>query len=542
MEPTETNREHMMKDCLILPCSNKKGLGTKTAKELYEGALNSILNSFDQDEVFAHFDVFFLSAKFGLIGANDLIETYDIKMADDEYSQMAFAKAHKAKANKLLKQYAYNKSRVYMILYNNYQAAFDKMNLSALKLFKTVYKSTAARGVGVHRGRLKKIIQSNLAKATSPTIFRSGCANVNEFNGFLMGNQHIGTSLAYLNKKHVMSYIVDELKAKHDIFVDNGLITAVNKNIDINESDIFANYSKIVKSVRSAQSLLAVIPDNPFNADEAIAIVERNKADIRHLAKRCQLVLPVHNTEIRTVAEQAKLLMSVIGKAQITLGIPCLNKGDNKWRMSLENIESLFALKHADGRPLFTRVHFLGLSDVSKGGVYEERLLLAQMYNVNFSCDASRITAIFGNQEECKRAGNREIRDIQRDQSEKEFHNTYSPDLATYSANDEWEDPMIINEVNNLHTQDKIDLWNTCYPVCKLDFEKDDIEGSLESFDACFDAYFYDFISKVKHEFKALFKQNITKFNGSQLREEAITRLFLKCNEQRGQVQQVMCF
>jgi hypothetical protein len=294
--------------------------------------------------------------------------------------------------------------------------------------------------------------------------------------------------------------------------------------------------------VRSAQSLLAVIPDNPFNADEAIEIIKRNKADIRVLAKRCQLVLPIHNTDIRTVAQQATILMGIIGKVPITLGIPCLNKGANKWRMSTNDIETLFDLKHQDGTRVFNRVHFLGLSEVSLGGAYEERLLLAQMYGITSSCDASRITAIFGSQEKCSRAGNRKIRDIQNEQTAIAKHNRFSPDIQTYCVDDEWEDPMLIDEVNNLEVEDKIALWNSCYPACQLDYDHDDVDGSLEAFDLCFDAYFYNFIEMVKQKFKALFKQKLLVLKGSNLREEAITQLFLKCNEQRGQVQQVMAF
>jgi hypothetical protein len=531
-----------MKHCLILPCSNKKGTGTQTAYDLYEGALNSIAKSFNKEDVFAKFNVFFLSAKFGLIAANDLIHTYDIKMSKDDSSQQAFASEHRKAANLLLKQYASKNARLYVVLYNDYQSAFDMMNLSALNDFKSIYRSEGARGVGVHRGRLKKILQSNLSEAPIHTIFRSGCSNVNEFNGFLTANERIGTSLAYLNKKHVLSYITNELKAKHNIFVDNGLITAVNKNIEINEADIFSQYKNIVNNVRSAQSLLAVIPDNPFNADEAIEIIKRNKADIRVLAKRCQLVLPIHNTDIRTVAQQATILMGIIGKVPITLGIPCLNKGVNKWRMSTNDIETLFDLKHQDGTRVFNRVHFLGLSEVSLGGAYEERLLLAQMYGFTSSCDASRITAIFGSQEKCKRAGNRKIRDIQNEQTSIAKHNKFSPDLQTYSVEDEWEDPMLIDEVNNLEVEGKIALWNSCYPACKLDYDHDDVDGSLEAFDLCFDAYFYSFIEMLKQKFKALFKQKLLVLKGSSLREEAITQLFLKCNEQRGQVQQVMAF
>lgn len=534
--------EKYMKNCLILPCSNKKGAGTQTAYELYQGALNSIIKSFDKENVFARFDVFFLSAKFGLISANDLISTYDIKMSKFAKEQESFAKAHRLNANALLKNYANQDCRLYVVLYSDYQATFDMMNLTALKGFKSVYKSVSARGIGVHRGRLKKIIQSNLNDPVDHTVFRSGCSNVNEFNGFLSANERIGTSLAYLNKKHVMGYITNELKAKHDIFVDNGLITAVNKKIEINEVDIFDQYKTIVKNIRTSQSLLAVIPDNPFNADEAIAIVKRNKADIRTLAKRCQLILPIHNTTVRSVSQQAKLLMDIIGKVPITLGIPCLNKGENKWRMNTKDIESLFDLKHPDGSPIFSRVHFLGLSEVSLGGVYEDRLTLANMYGISFTCDASRITALFGSQEKCSRAGNRKIRDIQEEQASIKKHNKYAPDIEPYNIDDEWEDPMLIDEVNNLDVQNKIALWNSCYPACQLDYDEYDIDGSAETFDLCFEGYLCNFIDIVKHKFKSLFKQPLIELQGSQLREEAITQLFLKCNEQRGQVQQILKF
>jgi cytoplasmic iron level regulating protein YaaA (DUF328/UPF0246 family) len=135
-----------MKHCLILPCSNKKGTGTQTAYDLYQGALNSIVKSFNKDDVFANFDILFLSAQFGLIGANDLIPTYDIKMSKVEKDQQAFAKSHRRNANELLKQYANKDSRLYIVLYNDYQTAFDMMKLTAIKGFKSIYKSVAARG------------------------------------------------------------------------------------------------------------------------------------------------------------------------------------------------------------------------------------------------------------------------------------------------------------------------------------------------------------------------------------------------------------
>ncbi|MFT7007078.1 MAG: hypothetical protein ACJAXJ_001591 [Colwellia sp.] len=47
------------------------------------------------------------------------------------------------------------------------------------------------------------------------------------------------------------------------------------------------------------------------------------------------------------------------------------------------------------------------MSEASKGGVYQERLTLAQIYGVEFSWDASRIPALFCNQAQCKRAGNK---------------------------------------------------------------------------------------------------------------------------------------
>lgn len=531
------------KHCLIIPCCGIKAPHAAPAIDMYKGTLNEILNSFPREIVFKHFDIFFLSAKLGLIRGDEVIEPYDVEMAKNEAEQKAFALKHQRNVNKTLKHYANKDTKLFTVMFTKYQSAFDFMSLSALKDFDTVYSSRAARGSGDHRGRLNKIIQSHIkSDFYQPTLFRSGCANENEFNGYLGAGEDIGSSLAYIKKPGILNYIIDAIKLKNPVFLDNGLITAVTNGKQINESEIFEDYTRIVKSIRGSQSLSIVIPDNPFDEDDAIEIVKRNKKAIRYLANQCQVILPIHNTVNRTVVEQAKILMSIIGKVPITLGIPCRNKGENKWRMNVQDIESLFDLKSKDKSPVFTKVHFLALSEVSRGGIYQERINLAQIYNKEVTADCCRTTALFGNGEKSNRKGTVACREIESKLEADKLHNKYSPDLASYSKEDEYNEPMIFEELEKLSTKEKIEVWNECFPHIEIEYDDDEEFYSLEAYETCFNVYVDDYIDILKYKFRSLFKVSITELTGPQIREKAIVNLYLKYETHRTPVQQVIGF
>jgi hypothetical protein len=81
-----------MKHCLIIPCENNK-LGGKgiEAYEMYSGYMMEVMRQFSKEDVLSKFDVFFLSARYGLIKSTTLIDDYDTRMSKKECEQLEFA-------------------------------------------------------------------------------------------------------------------------------------------------------------------------------------------------------------------------------------------------------------------------------------------------------------------------------------------------------------------------------------------------------------------------------------------------------------------
>jgi hypothetical protein len=135
-------------------------------------------------------------------------------MPTSEQETAAYAETHKASATRLLNKYASKDSKLFTILRKEYQRSFDLMSLTSLKKFEMVYQSRRSRGIGEHRGRLKRIIHSIIENNSSPILFRSGCGSSNEIIGFQQGNQNIGTSLAYIDRSNLKQYITDIIKKR----------------------------------------------------------------------------------------------------------------------------------------------------------------------------------------------------------------------------------------------------------------------------------------------------------------------------------------
>jgi hypothetical protein len=72
-----------MKHCLIIPCSGAKTQYEATAFNLYNGVLMDVIRTFDLSFVLKHFDIFFISAKHGLIHSDMVIKPYDKEMLSD---------------------------------------------------------------------------------------------------------------------------------------------------------------------------------------------------------------------------------------------------------------------------------------------------------------------------------------------------------------------------------------------------------------------------------------------------------------------------
>ena len=386
----------VIKDTIIIECSEGKKEGVMPAFDLYKGALNAALKTFDKNDVFDNFNVFYLSAKFGLVSAQEKIPTYDKKMPTTQEERDAYIKEHKRNAQAQIKAVASKDARCFLILSKRYKVVFDDMKLSALNSFSMVYQGEGSRGIGDYRGRLKKIINTKLRKHEEPILFRSGCSNLTEITAFRLANSPIGTSLAYTTNKKIFAHAIDNIKLGNPTFIDNGMITAISKGTQFKAQEAIEKYLEIVNGLKDASSLHVVIPDEPYCNNRALNIIKAFKSEIRQMAKKCEVIIPIHKEIQLAPAEQVKAMTDILGEStmkKVTLGFPTRVKGKLDWRLSIRDIESIYVLKTKNDEQLIRKAHFLALSDATRGSVYEERKALCEMYNVKMSCDACRITA-----------------------------------------------------------------------------------------------------------------------------------------------------
>ena len=506
------------------------------AIELYQGALRGIINACNIDVVRQSFEVFFLSAKYGLISGEKVIEPYDTRISKDNSAQVEFALQHKAEAQRVLSKYIDKTVSVFTVFSKDYQNTFDLMNLPALNKAAFVYHARINRGIGDQRGILKKVLLSVIDTHSPPIHFRSGCVNLPEFNGYRTAGESIGTSLAYIKRKGVMAHVIDAIKTKTHVFLDNGLITAVTKGYDLSEQSVFDQYCDLVKSIRGTQSLSIVVPDDPFSQDKALATIKRFKKEIKWLATQCQVIIPFHKPIERSVKEQLKLVTDILGKSTFTVGIPCRSVKDNDWRLSLLDIESLFRAKRADGSQVITRAHFLALSEHTRGTAYAERRALCAMYAVGFQADACRTTALFGHTNS-NRAGSVMAREYAPEAVE--LNTKKSSQYLTFD-NKALRQAMYKQLLALLDQHSSMAVfWNEHFPDSA-------IEGAGHDFDADIKAIFL---------FEELLTQRMVKEsrwhqftlpehipNNSEVRAEAIVRLFIDDLTDRTPVQQVIGF
>ncbi len=138
----------MKKDLIIISCSNRKKefLGKVKAWDLYDGIFYRMLKKNNID--FNKFDIFIISAKYGLITPDTAIEYYDQKMTKDRASSLE-AIVSSELLRLLSKEPVYN--NIYLCLGKLYM----KVIRFALPYFE--YKEIKG-GIGVKLGKLKKII------------------------------------------------------------------------------------------------------------------------------------------------------------------------------------------------------------------------------------------------------------------------------------------------------------------------------------------------------------------------------------------------
>lgn len=143
-----------------------------------------------------------------------------------------------------------------------------------------------------------------LSAEISPVLYRSSIANLNEYYGYSGASQYLGYSLAYFsldNLKPLYSNLLHDLKPGNRAFLDNGLITAAKHDQFIEPRVVIEQYVSLVSKMNHSQAkhLSIVVPDHPLSPEISLDIVKSNTKALRWLAKRCDLILPVHQSEGR---------------------------------------------------------------------------------------------------------------------------------------------------------------------------------------------------------------------------------------------------
>ena len=130
-------------------------------------------------------------------------------------------------------------------------------------------------------------------------------------------------------------------------------------------------------------------------------------------------------------------------------------------RLEMYQIEKLLEQKNPSGEPLFCKVHYLALSEKSRGKLYSDRSTIASIYGVECSADACRSAAVMGNEETSERCGSVMLRHIHEELTEQ--NTSRSPDFYNYDHDEEIDEPMLQDAAFNHIDEDVhgfIDSWN----------------------------------------------------------------------------------
>lgn len=474
-----------MKPTLIIPCTDDKNEGKHKAIDLYTGNVYSTLkaNSVSLDD----FNIIIVSALHGFISASETISDYDRKMSDQDLD--SYVKKHSTKAAKLLEHA--EPGELYVVLPKAYQQAFDLMMTKtrfkkALSGFQSVFISRGQRGNLQQLSILKSIITKS--ENFEQTLFRSGIASKDEWLGYSIADQFKGYSLAYVKPEQntpLFWYLLEDLTNGKKAFLDNGVITLVGQGKSIDATQVIEQYKALVETMSKKHSkhLSIVIPDDPFSPENSLNIVKNNAESIRWLAKRTDLILPVHKAP--DIKQHAISMLKAINYASVRIGIPCKKeiKTDDgskvDIRLSEEDIQKILFLKTKGKRPraLVKKVHFLGLSEKSRGDAYKNRLGICKAFGISMSLDANRTTAVLGNELTSQRAGSV----LMREQRTGLINGKIEGDICYQRHNKiaEWDEPMLHTKALDLISEDGqafIELWNEHNPTWDVndDFESDE--------------------------------------------------------------------
>jgi cytoplasmic iron level regulating protein YaaA (DUF328/UPF0246 family) len=147
------------KPTLILPCSASKLATSAPAYHLYTGTgYLGIVKQFSEELLKKHFNIYFVSAKLGLIKAFDVIEPYEEPMTAKRLKQMKLNDFLGTQAKTLASEFSKTKD-CYMMIPKAYKELLHHYIDDVININNVV---ESAGGIGSQRGQLKKIIESEL--------------------------------------------------------------------------------------------------------------------------------------------------------------------------------------------------------------------------------------------------------------------------------------------------------------------------------------------------------------------------------------------
>ncbi|MGR5448512.1 DUF6884 domain-containing protein [Vibrio sp. PNB22_3_1] len=426
------------KPVLVVSCSAAKdpSSSSMTALERYQGAMFQYIKANGLDEVF---NIFILSAKYGLVGANDIVGNYDVQMSDVD--KELYIAMHCNGIHEQLKS-ASKGLPIYAFLPIQYREVFEEvMGMPSchhwLRATGGLYTCWHHVGNGDHKKRLGQAAQSireNGSMGAVSTVYRSGVsANLDEIVGYVSSGESVGTSLAFLRdntltvERAIKALVLGAYRGR--VFVDNGMLQMLDEDESdaLELSDVVAEYQEFALRIKQTVQALEeecvnadvysqpdcfhgdvsrvlraftfVVPDDPFDADASMAIIEDNLDTLKQLLDLgVELIVPMHKrlaNQVEDIDVRARRVLSLFGGYDnIRLGIPTLNDAKRPFALPLPVIEKLISVRES-GEYLVKRVHLLGQGETNATLVAKSRRLLLSMYPLDVSMDAMRTRPFF---------------------------------------------------------------------------------------------------------------------------------------------------
>lgn len=157
------NQLNANKRTLILPCSKQKLKNANCAYELYQGqGYLNVVKKWHKSELDQAFNIFFISAKYGLIHSDEWIAPYDQQLNKDQLEAFSCDKYLQGKARRHIRSMN-SDAPLYLIVPQLYQKAFATLAGNSVKNFKTIVPATG--GILSQRGQLKRLLIDEIEQA-----------------------------------------------------------------------------------------------------------------------------------------------------------------------------------------------------------------------------------------------------------------------------------------------------------------------------------------------------------------------------------------